>query len=53
MTTRTTQLIRDLIRTARVIAAAVEQYNPLAAAERLLEAWQLETMLASGGRLAY
>lgn len=52
MTTRTRQLICDLIRTARIIAATVEQYNPLRAAEELLRAWQLETMLASGGRLA-
>lgn len=53
MTTRTTHLIHNLIRTARLIAATVERHDPLRAAEELLRAWQLETMLASGGRLAY
>ena len=53
MTTRTRQLIRNLIRTARIIAATVERHDPLRAAEELLRAWQLETMLASGWRLAW
>lgn len=51
MTTRTRKLIKSIIHTARIIAAAVERCDPLRAAEELLRAWQLETMLASDGRL--
>lgn len=47
MTTRTRNLIRRIIHTARIIAAAVECCDPLRAAEELLRAWQLETMLAA------
>lgn len=52
MTTRTRNLIRRIIHTARVIAAAVERCAPLRAAEELLRAWQLETMLAAEARQA-
>lgn len=52
MTTRTRNLIKHIIHMARVIAAAVECCDPLRAAEELLRAWQLETMLAAEARQA-
>ncbi len=45
MTPRTEALITVMIHRARVIAEAIARFDPMAAAEKLLEAWQLETDL--------
>jgi hypothetical protein len=50
MTQRTENLITTIINRARIIAEAIARFDPIAAAERLLEAWQLETMLQAEHR---
>ena len=50
MTNGTENLITRIIERARTIAAAIEKFDPLAAAAKWLEAWQLETMLQAEHR---
>lgn len=50
MTTQTEKLITAIINRARTIAEAIAQFDPIAAAEELLRAWQLETMIQAERR---
>lgn len=50
MTIHTENLITQIINRARTIAEAIARFDPIAAAEELLRAWQLETMLQAERR---